>query len=863
MVVASSLVAKVSTDGVDTAKSQMQGMGKSVQDVSSSLGGGGLFGAVTGAIGGLLNFGSQVGMTIFGLKNLASGAISLGSSLLQPAATAETTQLSFETLLHSTKAAHQEMMDLNTFAASTPMQTQWVDNAAAKILAFGGTTKDVIPEITAIGDSLSGLGKLSDTSLNSIVDIFGKISAQGKLTGGDMMQLSTWGIPAWQALSDAMHKPIPELQKMVSAGLIPADQAIKALEGGMEKTFGGGMAKQANTFTGIISTLASNWQIAMAALGTPILKLVEGQLSNIGAVLSSQAFQDFATNVGQGIANVFQGIGNAVHYVDNVLRSVNLTPFKEAWQSIKEAVREVGDQFTMLKAKLDPVKGDFDPLAEIIGNLAKGGLKFLTDRLWDVYVAISAVSQFINAHKEAIEKLGDSFKSWLFPIEEITKKTKEVTAPLRAFSGEMRQITDVGREAADGLHKLIAPVREARDALGGGETKTSFFSGLSSVFKEFEPSLKNIASLLSGQFKDGLHFAIDSAKQFGDWFSKSVVPALKDAEPGFSQLGHVLLDQVAPALIKARGVAQDVIEHAISKFGPILGEIIPPLIRFAGILSKEVGDGLKFLTPYIKEGTKELSKFAGEVIDRATPVLKELGKGVEGFEKLWVLAWPYTSKILKGVWDDIVTAVKVAWALVSGIIKIGLDVLSGNWKRAWQDFLDMLGGIWNAIKDKVQHALDGINIALGGMPGQMLKLGENIIKNLADGISNGLHFISDSIGKITQFISDHLPHSPVKIGPLRGLVESGAQIAAQLAEGMQAGMPKLQASLQMSLAPVASPSLAYAHYQFPAMQAASTYTQQGQDQGQPIILQIDGRTFARLTLPYHVQEIRNAVGVRI
>lgn len=278
------------------------------EEATGSSASGGFLSGIGSAVQGISGFVQQVGMTVFGFQNLYNGAVSLASGLLQPAATAETTELSFENMLHSTSAAHQEMVSLNTYAASTPMQTQWVDTAAAKMMAFGIKTQSIIPDITAIGDNLSALGNLSDASLQSIVDIFGKINTEGKLTGGTMMELSRWGIPAWQSLSEAMGKPIPELQKMVSAGLIPASVALPALQKGMEATFGGGMAKQAQTFTGLLSTLQSNFQIAMAAFGGPLLKQAEVGLANLGTLLASPSFQSFATTVGTGIGNAISGL---------------------------------------------------------------------------------------------------------------------------------------------------------------------------------------------------------------------------------------------------------------------------------------------------------------------------------------------------------------------------------------------------------------------------------------------------------------------------------------------------------------------------------------------------------------------------
>jgi phage-related protein len=50
---------------------------------------------------------------------------------------------------------------------------------------------------------------------------------------------------------------------------------------------------------------------------------------------------------------------------------------------------------------------------------------------------------------------------------------------------------------------------------------------------------------------------------------------------------------------------------------------------------------------------------------------------------------------------------------VSGIIKIGLDILSGNWKQAWEDFKTMLSGIWDGIKTYLQGVLQIIEGLFG------------------------------------------------------------------------------------------------------------------------------------------------------
>lgn len=252
---------------------------------------------------------------VLSLQGLAQTAIGLGDALTGPARTAEQTEVAFETLTGSTAKAKQEMSDLNAFAANTPFQTQAIDEAAEKLLAYGFNSKAVIPDITAIGDSLSALGKGSEANLSSIVDIFGKISAAGKLTGGDMMQLSSYGIPAWKMLSEAMGVPVDKLQQMVSKGLVPASTALDGLQKGMETTFGGGMVKQADTFNGQLSTLQSNATNAMAAFTGPTMQIAETGLGKLGALVASPSFQNFAKIMGQDLATALTDVGSGINKI--------------------------------------------------------------------------------------------------------------------------------------------------------------------------------------------------------------------------------------------------------------------------------------------------------------------------------------------------------------------------------------------------------------------------------------------------------------------------------------------------------------------------------------------------------------------
>src|SRR5579859_2951741 len=246
----------------------------------------------------------------------------------------------------------------------------------------------------------------------------------------------------------------------------------------------------------------------------------------------------------------------------------------------------------------------------------------------------------------------------------------------------------------------------------GNVFKSVNLSGLGDAFKDFGPPLQNIANLMGGQLTQEFKDFSDAAKQVGSWFKSDVIPAIKDAWPGFKDLAMTILNTVIPAFIQIRGTVMDVIEHAFQKFGPIIEKIVPPLIRFAGIIAQDLSNGIKFVTPYILDATKAIGKFAGEIIDRVAPIISNFITGitplVEAFMAQWNRSWPMISTVLRGVWDEIAGIVKIAWSVVSGIIKIGLDILSGNWKQAWTDFKDMLGGIWDGIKTYLKGAMEAI-----------------------------------------------------------------------------------------------------------------------------------------------------------
>lgn len=360
-ITASQLVAKVAVEGDADAKAKLKAVGDT-QEATSQKMNTGLLASIKNTAGGLLDFGAKIGGAIIGVKGIADAAIGFGSALISPNAEMEQTTVAFETLLGKGKQTQDFLQQMKDFAAATPFEFPEVATAAQHMLAFGFQSKQVIPILTNIGDAMSSMGKSSD-SVDHIVQVFGQMHAAGKLNAGDMMQLASEGIPAWQFLADAMHKTIPEVQKLSSEGLIPADTAIKAVSDGMHKMFGGGMAAQAQTFNGLMSTLQDNAGAAMRAFTGPLFEAAKAGLTTLGNLVSSKQFQDFATQTGKQIADLFGIIGPMLGDVG------------KSFQSLQPILSNVGQFFQLFYQQVindEPIGlliGAFANLGITIGNL--------------------------------------------------------------------------------------------------------------------------------------------------------------------------------------------------------------------------------------------------------------------------------------------------------------------------------------------------------------------------------------------------------------------------------------------------------------------------------------------------------------
>lgn len=185
---------------------------------------------------------------------LATAAIGVGAFALSTASAAETTEISFTTMLGSAEKAEDMMDTLADFAARTPFELSGLQDATRQLLAYGFTAEEVVPMLTAVGDATAALGT-GQYGIEAVTRALGQMQTRGKVSAEEMLQLTEAGIPAWKYLAEAIGTDTAGAMEQVSKGAIDASTGIKALTDGMERDFGGMMESQSKTLAGLASNL--------------------------------------------------------------------------------------------------------------------------------------------------------------------------------------------------------------------------------------------------------------------------------------------------------------------------------------------------------------------------------------------------------------------------------------------------------------------------------------------------------------------------------------------------------------------------------------------------------------------------------
>jgi tape measure domain-containing protein len=225
----------------------------------------------------LKNFGST--MTNFGKKAIKLGRslslrVSLPFSILatkifKSGMNMEDTRIVFETMLGSVEKADVLLKQVFATAKKTPFTRDALLKNATLLLNFGVKAEKVIPSLKMLGDISGG----NTERFNRLSLAFAQVSAMGRLTGQDLLQMVNAGFNPLQIISEKTGRSMSELKEIMSKGGISFKDVAKAMqiatsEGGR---FFNMMEKRSETASGKFNKMKQELDSAFIDLGTLIL----------------------------------------------------------------------------------------------------------------------------------------------------------------------------------------------------------------------------------------------------------------------------------------------------------------------------------------------------------------------------------------------------------------------------------------------------------------------------------------------------------------------------------------------------------------------------------------------------------------
>lgn len=456
--------------------------------------------------------GLTVGITV----PLAAGSAAAGRFALDAIASAEQADIAFTTML-GPELAKDMLADLADFATSTPFELRGLQSSTQKLIAMGFAAEDCIPMLTSIGDAASGLGA-GQEGIDTITRALGQMNAKGKVQAEEMLQLTEAGIPAWQYLADVISNgDIPAAMEQVTDGTVSADTAIQALKNGMDSDFGGMMAAQSKTLTGI--------------------------MSNMG---------------------------------DAVYNAVTKAKDTEGYAELTESMAEVADEIGPLVESLMPVLADvMSVAADCLGDAA-GGMKWFSSLSEDgrkqVLLMIAAAAGIgpsmigIGKGAKLVGTFADASKTAVRWLNDFGSRTDKAASASKSYAGEAAKASTATKQQANAAKASGAAAAQQASATRTASTATkqhaTAVKASSVAMGAAKTAALGVAGVLAGMLVGAIAGVVSENKRYAD-NAEQVRSANERMKGSLGELSESArearsaVDDYAPSLEQVRKGADD------------------------------------------------------------------------------------------------------------------------------------------------------------------------------------------------------------------------------------------------------------------------------------------------------------------
>lgn len=798
---------------------QMSGIGDAVGAKMGS--------SIASKVGGAFGTVAKVGAGAVASIGAAVGGLALGGGISRALKIDEATY-KFEQMGLDVEAA---MASCNEAVSGT---AYGLDAAATVAASLGASGVEAGDQMTGSLKAVAGMAAMSGRSMEDVGLIFGKVAAQGRLQGDELMQFAENGVNATAALADHLGKTQAEVRDMVSAGQID----FQTFSDAMYATFGDAAQGANATFSGAMSNV-------MAAL--------------------SRAGAKFADPALDGLREVFVALIPAVDAVSSAL-----DPLVERFAAfVDSGVRAVVPAIEAFTAALESGKGPVESIKAAFDALPQG----VQGAVGAIGAAVGAVAGGAVVGK--IAQLGSALSG---AAGGIGKFAMQATTKIPAALGAMSGLPVVGGMFAS-LGGKVNALGSAVTLAGGG------FSGLARVVGGVLMGPVGIAIGAIAALAAAFAYLWNTNEPFkqqmteiGSQIGASLAPVLQTLSQTLSQLAAALLPAVmsivqslAPVLAMVAQVLGQlmvalapIIAQLVSMLVPVLQTIIPVVAQIIAMVVQVASQVIAAVMPVVMQIVA--------LIQQNMPLIQSIIQTVLGaIQQVFAVVWPIVQAAVEAAMGAIQGVVDVVMPIIQGVISAVMSIIQGDWQGAWDSISGALSAAWEGIKQGVSDGIaavvdfftglpDKILSAISGIGSWLLDAGGDLVQGLINGISGAIGGVADALlGGVQDAVGGVLGFLGIA-SPSKLMKEVGGYMMEGMALGVDGSARMAERSMLAAAESVAGASLgaqaapsARAGEGGSSMEAARMVVAWLEErlpsivrEGFPDALSVEGREFARL-----------------
>ena len=391
---------------------------------------------------------------------------SLGKAMVSGNAEMENYKAQFEVMLGGLEKANKMFGDLQAFGASTPFEFTDLASATQTLLGFGIASEEIMTDLQFLGDVAGGNAqKFQGLSL-----VYAQVRANGKLMGGDLLQMINQGFNPLKEISEMTGKSIGQLRDDMEKGAITADMVTAAFkratgEGGQ---FDGMMEKQSKTFSGMLSTLKDTISMTLTALGGPIFEAVKSVVDGLGKLFADPKVQQALADFGKAFSSIASQLVGALLPVIQRLLPVIVSLASAVSDLLGKALKTAWPLFDAILKVVEKLAPVLVRLVQAVGRLLKAFeplIQMLADRM---VAEADRLVEVMDALLTVLETLMPVIVTLAPVIANVT------SAMITLVNGPAWALVKIGEGIVGSVKWLIENAEKAASAIasifGGGDS---------------------------------------------------------------------------------------------------------------------------------------------------------------------------------------------------------------------------------------------------------------------------------------------------------------------------------------------------------------------------------------------------------